>query len=175
VTATNTQTIEPAPEQGETLSLLGNDRRLRVVHSLVESDEPTTTRALATHIAEAEASREGSDATADDLYKSVYVSLQQTHLPKLADHGIVEYDPDANAVRPGPRLDEARVYVRPERDESPTTPPTLAVVAGVGLTAVLAARVGVPGVSVVEPTVWAALALVAVLGVVVSRRVRRAT
>jgi hypothetical protein len=173
VTTTDTQAVEPAPEQGETLSLLGNDRRLRVVHSLVESDEPTTTRALATRIAEAEAAREGSDATADDLYKSVYVSLQQTHLPKLADHGIVDYDPDANAVRPGPRLDEARVYVRPETEEPARLPPALAVVAGVGLVAVLGARFDLPLVSAVEPTVWAALALLAVLAVVAGRRLAR--
>lgn len=173
MTATDVQTAptEPAPDHGETLNLLGNDRRLRVVHSLVENDEPTTTKALATHIAEAEA--EQGDVTADDLYKSVYVSLQQTHLPKLADHGIVSYDPDTNTVGPGPRLDEARVYVQPHGQEHAPLPPTLVLVAGVGLITVAAARFGVPVVSAVEPAVWAAVALLAVLAVVVTRRSRR--
>lgn len=173
MTATDVQTAptEPAPDHGETLNLLGNDRRLRVVHSLVESDEPTTTKALATRIAEAEA--EQGDVTADDLYKSVYVSLQQTHLPKLADHGIVAYDSETNTVGPGPRLDEARVYVTPHGRERAPLPPTLVLVAGVGLMTVAAARFGVPMVSAVEPAVWAALALLSVLVVVVTRRGRR--
>lgn len=173
MTATDLQTrpTEPAPDHGETLNLLGNDRRLRVVHSLVESDEPTTTKALATRIAEAEA--EQGDVAADDLYKSVYVSLQQTHLPKLADHGIVSYDPDTNTVGPGPRLDEARVYVQPHGQERAPLPPTLVLVAGVGLMAVAGARFGVPVISAVEPAVWAAVALLAVLVVVVTRRGRR--
>jgi hypothetical protein len=173
VTATDLQTAptEPAPDHGETLNLLGNDRRLRVVHSLVESDEPTTTKALATRIAEAEA--EQGDVIADDVYKSVYVSLQQTHLPKLADHGIVSYDPDTNTVGPGPRLDEARVYVTPHGHDPAPPPPTLVLASGVGLMTVAAARFGVPVVSAVEPAVWAALALLAVLVVVVTRRGRR--
>lgn len=173
MTATDVQPAptEPAPNHGETLNLLGNDRRLRVVHSLVESGEPTTTKDLATRIAEAEA--EQGDVTADDLYKSVYVSLQQTHLPKLADHGIVKYDPETNTVGPGPRLDEARVYVQPHGQESASLPPTLALLAGLGLVTVAGARFGVPVVSAVEPAVWAALALLAVLVVVVARRGRR--
>ncbi len=173
MTATDVQPapVEPAPNHGKTLNLLGNDRRLRVVHSLVENAEPTTTKALATRIAEAEA--EQGDVTADDLYKSVYVSLQQTHLPKLEDHGIIEYDPGANTVGPGPRLDEARVYVQPHGEESTALPPTLALVAGLGLVAVAAARFDVAVVSTVEPAVWAALALLAVLVVVVARRSRR--
>lgn len=169
VSDTYTNPMEHAPEQGETLSLLGNDRRLRVVHSLVEGDEETTTRALATRIAEAEASAE-PDTTADDLYKSVYVSLQQTHLPKLAKHGIVTYDSEANTVRPGPRLDEARVYVQPQTEDQRDLPPALGLVAALGLVVVLAAQVGVPVVAAVSPAVWATLSLVAVLAVVVARR-----
>ncbi|MFB6167901.1 MAG: ArsR family transcriptional regulator [Haloferacaceae archaeon] len=165
--ATN-QTEQPT-SRVETLSLLGNDRRLRVVHDLVENEaQTTTTKALATRIAEAEADER--DETADDLYKSVYVSLQQTHLPKLADHGIVTYDPEANTVGPGPRLDEAEVYVKPENATESTLPPAVALVAGAGLLTVVAARFGAPVVSAVEPAAWAALALFTVLAVVVARR-----
>lgn len=159
---------DPSPSHGETLSLLGNDRRLRVVHNLVENETQTTTKALATRIAEAEAER--GDVSADDLYKSVYVSLQQTHLPKLADHGIVTYDPETNTVGPGPRLEEAEMYVNPGGTAESSLPPALALVAGGGLLAVVGARFGVPVVSAVEPAVWAALALLVVLAVVVARR-----
>jgi hypothetical protein len=170
VTATEAQSRGgPAPGQGETLNLLGNDRRLHVVHSLVENGEETTTRALAEQIAETEATR--GDATADDLYKSVYVSLQQTHLPKLSKHGIVDYEAETNTVRPGPRLDEVRVYVRPAERGGDEDARLLPVVAGAGLVAVAAARFGAPGVSALDPSVWAATTLVVVLAVVLWRRV----
>jgi hypothetical protein len=170
VTTTDRTPNQPdlAPSHGETLSLLGNDRRLRVVHDLVENEAQTTTKALATRIAEAEA--EQGDVTADDLYKSVYVSLQQTHLPKLADHGIVTYDPDTNTVGPGPRLDEAEVYVSPGGEAASSLPPSLALIAGGGLLAVAGAQFGVPVVSAVEPAAWATFALLAVLVVVAARR-----
>ncbi|MEF8819910.1 MAG: hypothetical protein V5A31_13020 [Haloferacaceae archaeon] len=167
-TDTTRRPTEPLSSQGETLSLLGNDRRLRVVHDLVEHEAQTTTKALATRIAEAEADQ--GDATAEDLYKSVYVSLQQTHLPKLADHGIVTYDSETNTVGPGPRLDEAEVYVKPGDAAESSLPPVLALVSGGGLLTVVGAWLGVPVVSALEPAAWATLALLAVLAVVVARR-----
>lgn len=50
-------------------------------------------------LTEAVAIEEGlpADGTPDD-YKKVYVSLYQTHVPKLQEAGVLEYDRDENTV-----------------------------------------------------------------------------
>nr|WP_231554302.1 hypothetical protein [Halobellus rufus] len=46
-----------------------------------------------------------------NVRQSVYVSLHQTHLPKLDDLGIVEYDPDAKTVTIADNAGDVAVYM----------------------------------------------------------------
>lgn len=43
--------------------------------------------------------------------KSVYVSLLQVHLPKLADEGVIDYDEDRKIVRRGERYPMMRALL----------------------------------------------------------------
>ncbi|WP_158237441.1 DUF7344 domain-containing protein [Halegenticoccus soli] len=74
--------------------LLGNERRRLVVDYLLQNGDATR-RELAEHVAEAEG------AENERAYKSVYVSLHQTHLPKLEVYGVVRFDEGAGALVPG--------------------------------------------------------------------------
>lgn len=80
-------------------------RRRRHTLRLLGENDRLSDRALSSAIAAIEARREESHADAD----TVAVSLHHTHLPKLVDAGLIEYDEAANAVvasaalRPGDR------------------------------------------------------------------------
>jgi hypothetical protein len=73
-------------------ALLSNRRRRLLLCLLVRHGESLYLSAAAREIA----GRGGSD---DEAYRSVYVSLYQTHAPRLAAEGIVHYDEDERTIR----------------------------------------------------------------------------
>lgn len=92
----------------EVFHILGNDRRRAIVQLLEEHTGRIEVSDIASEIAESEAD---AGSAPDNLYKSVYVSLQQTHLPQLQEDGVVEYDPDAKVIGPGPNYKAVLAYV----------------------------------------------------------------
>lgn len=88
------------------LDIIRNERRRRVLSRLVRSNGRSNLRDLAESIAAWE-----NDVTVRELTsrqrKRAYVSLYQAHLPKMADHGIVEYDQETGDVELTPLGDEA--------------------------------------------------------------------
>ncbi|MFC6724306.1 ArsR family transcriptional regulator, partial [Halobium palmae] len=142
----------------DAFDLLANGRRRRVVEHLCASEGPIALSEVAKRLAAAET--ETADA-ADGRYKSVYVSLQQTHLPKLEDAGVLEYDEDDREVAAGPLLGEISSYVEDD-DPAPVTTRRNDLAAGVcALGAVLfgAKTVGVPGLGALPSDPVAALVL----------------
>lgn len=95
--------------QQTVFELLGNDRRYHVLAYLAQAGPDTTVkvRDVAEYIAGAEADGTSSKST----QQSIYVSLHQTHLDKLAAHGIVERHPDTTAISAGSEFDAIRPYL----------------------------------------------------------------
>ncbi|SFR88951.1 hypothetical protein SAMN05216559_0556 [Halomicrobium zhouii] len=79
--------------------LLGNERRRSCLQCLASVGGTTTVQELATDVATRVSDEETSP---DDIRDSVYISLCQNHLPKLADAGVVGYDSTEKTVGPGP-------------------------------------------------------------------------
>lgn len=79
-------------------ALLSNERRRHVLCLLAQRDEELPLQTVATEII---ARLEGIDRKDIDegTYRSVYVSLYQNHVPRLADAGVVQYDEDDRTVR----------------------------------------------------------------------------
>jgi len=95
-------------DEGTVHEVLSNDRRRLVLEALREAGGAAELGDLA----EAVAAREtGTDPPPSDARQSVYVSLQQTHLPKLDALDLVEYDGDDREVRPLDRIEEIEVYM----------------------------------------------------------------
>ncbi|MFB6092310.1 MAG: hypothetical protein ABEK02_04780 [Haloquadratum sp.] len=88
--------------------VLRNDRRRLVLERLRAGDGTETVSDLSEHIGEVES---GESPPPRNVRQSVYVSLHQTHLPKLDDLGIVEYDPDAKTVSIADNADDVAVYM----------------------------------------------------------------
>ena len=69
-----------------TFDLLATERRRHALYCLREADDPILLLELADRVAEREADAPG------DGRERVAVSLEQVHLPKLDDAGIIDFD-----------------------------------------------------------------------------------
>jgi hypothetical protein len=159
-------------DEGDTLSrseihdVLRNERR-RLVLERLWADGSETVRELSEHIASVES---GETPPPRNVRQSVYVSLHQTHLPKLDDLGIVVYDDDAKEVSIAERAVDLEPYTpRGEEDGDGRPWPELqAAVAGVGL-------LGAVGAYAVDPAAACGVAVVALVAVTALGTARMAT
>ena len=112
---TATGSTEPTEiERDDAFHLLSNARRRAVLRYLLERDEEAELGTLAEHVAALENDCETDELSSDDR-KRVYISLYQGHMPKLAQHDLVDYDQARGTVEPN-RLIEA---FEPYLDEAP--------------------------------------------------------
>lgn len=105
--------------QDEVYDLLSNARRRFTISYLREHSGPVAVSDLSQEVAAWE-----NDVTRDELtdqqVKRVYVSLYQTHLPKLSEVGIVDYDQDAGRVELTSSVSELDTYL-PEQESAETS------------------------------------------------------
>jgi DNA-binding transcriptional ArsR family regulator len=103
----------------EIFYLLKNRRRRDIVRYLTDNEGTATLSELAEHIA---AWENDIDVQALDSgqRKRVYVALYQTHLPKLAENGIVDYERNRGNVELTENADHLRTYL--DDDEAETDP-----------------------------------------------------
>lgn len=96
--------------------ILSSPRRRYVLYFLRTEESPIQLTDLAEHVAAWE-----NDTTVEELSsqqrKRVYVSLYQTHLPKLAEAGLVEYDDDSGEVAVAGKTSEIDPYLGDTPDD----------------------------------------------------------
>jgi len=110
--------MPPAPDtlsRDEAFHLLSNARRRYVVRSLSGREGPVELTRLAAELAARENGKDIEEIEAQER-KRVYVSLFQTHVPRLEEAGIVEYEPDGGTVRIAGGAEELSRYLDPARD-----------------------------------------------------------
>lgn len=106
--------------------LLQSPRRRAVLRYLLEQEDTAAFEMRA--LAEAVAAWE-HDTTVRQLHSDerqrVYVSLFQSHLPTLSEHGAIEYDQSRGTIRPGPMLAVFEPYLADglHADAERLTPP----------------------------------------------------
>jgi hypothetical protein len=88
--------------------VLRNDRRRLVLERLRAGGGTETVADLAERIGAIES---GESPPPRNIRQSAYVSLHQTHLPKLDELEIVEYDPDAKTVTLAENAEDVAVYM----------------------------------------------------------------
>lgn len=89
--------------------LLSNSRRRFVLNRLQENPSGFELGDLATELA-AEENGVPRDELSSQQRKRTYVSLYQTHVPKLAETGVVTYDSDSGVVQPTDRIHDIAAY-----------------------------------------------------------------
>lgn len=106
-------------DQTEVFELLGNDRRRNALHHLMAIDGGTDIRSLSRQLAAWETGKAVDDVSAEER-RRVYISLHQTHLPRLDDAGLLEYESSGDVLELTDRSDDLRVYMEVvPRDEIP--------------------------------------------------------
>lgn len=150
--------------------ILGNQRRRYVLEFLCEHGETVGMRELCVAVAARE-----NDCDPDDVRpkqrKRVYTALRQTHLPRLAAAGLVEYDRDRSTVTPTDRLSVLDPYFGVEESDRPW-PRYYIALGTVGMVLALAGGLGLPVVGGAPDGLLAALLALAVL---VTAAVQRST
>ncbi|WP_115864724.1 DUF7344 domain-containing protein [Halorussus litoreus] len=154
---------ENSPE-GETLSedlifdVLKNRRRRYTLHYLKQQDRPVELSELAEQVAAWE-----NDTTVEGLSanerKSVYTSLYQTHLPKLADAGIVDYNQNRGVVELSGNAAQLEGYLQPQ-DEFPWIRYYLGL-ALVSAVLVVGDLLGIPPFEAIPDQIWGVLIVAA--------------
>ena len=144
-------TTEDALDEGEVHDVLRNERRRLTLEELRDNGGSLSVRELSEQVAALET---GESPPPRNIRQSVYVSLHQTHLPKLDDLGIVEYDADAKRVTLTDRVREVEAYMRltiggesgsePEPELEPGWTRYYLGLSVVGLCAMAAVALGVP-------------------------------
>lgn len=177
--------IRSAAEDGDTdrlskdviFELLKNRRRREVLAYLLEAEDTVTLGELAEQIAAWENDTEVA-ALSSDQRKRVYVALYQTHLPKMDDAGIVDYDQDRGLISLSDNADLLVMYLDTEnhyRDRWDRWYASLSVV-GAALVAGVSVGVGplaLAPAAAVSGLVVAAFLLVSAAHCVVNRRRQR--
>jgi len=142
--------------------ILSSARRRRVLY-LLKSDGPMELTELAERVAAQE-----NDTTVEELTrqqrKRVYVSLYQTHVPKLEEAGFVDHDQDSGVVSLRSEADAIDEFLGTD-EQTVTWGYVYLVLAVVGVGVSALSVLGVPGF---EALVWSDVAVVVLAGLLVT-------
>ncbi|UTF55456.1 DUF7344 domain-containing protein [Natronosalvus rutilus] len=159
-----------ANDTDETLSkdvifeLLKNRRRREVLAYLLEAEETVTLGELAEQIAAWENDTD-INALSSDQRKRVYVALYQTHLPKMDDAGIVDYDQDRGLITLADNADLLVMYLDTDTHRRERWDRWYAAMSVVGAVVLAAGLLGVPGISAIPLSALAGVIVAAFLAV----------
>jgi hypothetical protein len=146
----------PSLAESDVYHLLSNSRRREALEVLWDRPQPVSVRDLAEHIAAAESCETPAPRP---LRRSVYNALHQTHLPKLDEFDLVEYDADRKLVRPSAHTRPVSRYMDNVTRAGVTWGEYYRALGIVGLFAVVASLSGLPAFGAVDPLVFATLSL----------------
>lgn len=90
--------------------LLSSPRRRFILYYLHEEGDGLTLQELADEVGAWEYEKPIDELTSQER-KRVYVSLYQTHIPKLEDSGVIEYDADSGMIDLTSHIDEFGPYL----------------------------------------------------------------
>ena len=154
------------PEEVSTdlvFEILSNKRRRMVLYYLQHNDGSATIQELAKRIAALE-NDVSVEELSDQQRKRVYVSLYQTHIPKLQESDIIHYDEERGEVHLTDRARAIDSYLTPATDSEYPWQLHYLVLALIGGVLLVASFAGVPGIAAVS-SLWLGLGLVFAFGV----------
>ena len=145
--------------ESEVFHILGNDRRRAIVQLLGDESGQVDVSEIASEIAASEAD---TTPVPNNLYKSVYVSLQQTHLPQLQEDAVIEYDSDAKTIQPGPNFNDVLQYIDGHQERHSSVLKLHLALCVLGLVVIALAGLGVPLLASIDSVLSSVLVLLVV-------------
>lgn len=158
--------------QAELFDVFSNARRRRTVQYLKRQGGSCDLAPLVEQVAAWE-----NDIHPDEVTRTqrrrVYISLYQTHLPMLEEHGIVDWDPDDHAIELLPGDDVFEPYLDHRLENQRPWHRLYASVTALGVIALVLSWLSIgPLTTTVAPAIALALCLL-VLAVAVAQHVSR--
>ena len=105
-----TEADEPTLSRDDAFEILSNRRRRFALHHLQHNGERAELGELSERVAAWENDSGVQEISASER-KRVYTSLQQFHLPKMDDKGVVEFDDREGVVELTPAAEQMDVYL----------------------------------------------------------------
>lgn len=136
---------EDGVDRDAVFDILSSSRRRYVLRYLCDRQTGVHLKLLARHIAAEEVEKSPEEVVSEDE-RRVYTSLYQTHIPKLAESGLVSYDSDSGEVALANASTEIDPYLMDGEQERPWYRYYL-ILAAINLGLVGAVVAGVPVVS----------------------------
>ncbi|WP_423751263.1 DUF7344 domain-containing protein [Salinirarus marinus] len=141
--------------------ILRNDRRRNVIKQLQETNHEVSLRDLSVRVAEIET---GESPPPSNIRDSVYISLHQTHLPKLDDADIVDYDSDRKTISLQKPAQQVDLYMEVVTKYGITWAAYYRTLGTLSLITVLFAAMQLPVVSSIDVLLWASFFLAVIAG-----------
>jgi hypothetical protein len=141
---------KPDISRDECFELLSNHRRRYTLHYLQQNGEEATLGELADQIAAWENDITPEDVSYDQR-KRVYTSLQQVHLPRMDDSGVVDFDDREGVIEPGPAADDLDIYLEVVQGNEIPWSVYYAALALLNAGIVALAMLGVPPLTTLSP------------------------
>ncbi|WP_336338480.1 DUF7344 domain-containing protein [Haloarcula brevis] len=162
---------EPELSRDQMFDILSSSRRRYTLYYLRQQKEPVQLTDLAEELAAWE-----NDTTVEALSsqarKRVYVSLYQTHAPKLQEAGLITYDADTGEIALREDAPEVEPFVSDGDGESRWYR-YYAAVALLNALLLLGAIVGVPPLSAVSPIIIGVVVMSSFLALSIAHAVSR--
>lgn len=151
-------------------TVLSNPRRREVIDLLRTNGSEMSVREISERIA---ASESGQAPAPRKVKQSVYVSLLQTHLPKLDEFRVIEYDSQRKSVRSDEGLSSMTVFLETVPKYGITWSEYYAALALLGIVTIIGAGMEAPLISIVSAEIWGIGFLGLVLGSGLYRTIRQ--
>ncbi|WP_276258511.1 DUF7344 domain-containing protein [Haloglomus litoreum] len=146
-----------AIDRSEVYEILRNDRRRATIEVLRKKLGSVSLRALSEAIAERET---GESPPPRNVRESVYNSLHQTHLPKLDERGVIEYDRDRKTVQLEDGAREVYVHMEVVNEYGITWADYYRSLGVLALMTIVAGSLGTPFLESIDPVFIASFYLV---------------
>lgn len=110
-------TSEEGMSTDTVFTILENERRRLTLQYLEEHENPVTLGELAKYIAATENDKTTEEVSSEER-KRTYIGLYQSHLPKMDELGVIEFDSDRGFIRVNDSTDELLEYLNTEDPSS---------------------------------------------------------
>lgn len=137
-------------------AILANERRRSALEHIESVGGVVTVHELSTLVASHET---GERSPPKRCRESVYTSLVQTHLPKLANLGVIEYDRATKTIELSRHARDVSLYTEIVAKGGVTWSELYRALGVASLTVLLAILLNVPVLSVIDPILWTSLSL----------------
>lgn len=151
--------FEATLTEDELFEILSNRRRRHILHQLIQAGDRIDIGTLSEEIAASEDGLKRQEVSSTDR-KRVYTALHQSHLPKMDEAGVLEFNKNRGVVEPTPALEDVEMYMDIVRGrEIPWSDYYIGLTAFAGLLLVLSAS-GIGALGALFPHAWGAFVVV---------------